>query len=1486
MATNKVSIGIDVSDNGSTVNLIKKVKNLKDLLTQTASIASSISVGGLPGGGRGQGMGGTGGTGSAGGGRPRSGPAASGGAAGPANPGGSGTYGQARATMGTGAEARDFAKQSEGLGGLVRLYATYAANIYAAGAAFRALSEAASTANIVQGLNQLGAASGVALGTLSKQFAQASGGAISFREAMQATAQATSAGLTSKQFLQLGEVAKKASQALGVNMSDAVSRLTRGITKLEPELIDELGLFTKIGPATENYAKSIGKTVSSLTDFERRQAFANAVLTEGLDKFSGIDIPTNPYDKLSASLANLSYESLSVVNKALLPLVDALSKSPGTLLAIVTSLAVVMAKQAIPALTQYRAGMEANALAAQAHANETNTIIAGLRAQGAALTTHEVVMQRVANSATKTAASYTILSNAIENTNVSGVTDAFRILRAELALNTAGFGFFARAALMARGAVAILTTGLSLLVSAFSGPLIAITLLVTGYQLLTEYLSDNSKEVEKYNEAIKAQDEYTKALTATTEKYSSVLTVQSIIAKATAFGNLADGVIATAEALQAAEAKSGWLDDITNYVKGKFGSDLRSVFAETTTSSIIQGLQSIDDAEIRKQAEESIKNALGIDNLENLTADIIKNALKTANLGKLRAAQEANKNRVTAATGPLQGLADGFKEVNKDFQDLSNSLVNNDPLSRFGASLIRQTELLANAFSKPTTALATLNSIMKDTSQIKAFPPESQKAIIEVARQYKEVSDNIALYKSRIDQASKIQKEAGQNEVIAKRLPLSSKLRDDATEFAFLGGSNRSERNQLMRQSAVAQESQSRLGLARDEKILKELQDKLAKALATATETGFKLIEGPLTRAISQAGIETQKTLLSYLPKTPEAVGMAADLEIQSIELKKEELIETRRLTDAITLSRLSEERRDLEKDLKETSFTSVAGQDIVKKMAENTARRQAVLDPSKIDKSRASGVVAGIYQQNVGYQAKLVELESQQNQIRIKKAVDVAISDIDNLVSKSQDKLDDLAKSNVNYFKSAAFTRMSDIAQLDEKTKRAKEEQEQSDAIARDKASKDTRRAEVVAKLATTPGVIDEAKKAAEYAKDREIALKNQQDATRELADLGYKDARTQIFITKSLDDRLSLLEDNSKLADIQSQRDSQELDSAAQKLDFDMSLGKLSKDQYQTQKRINDLKNLELETTNQLRKVTETYNKEQLEIEKKLADKVVAPEGSDKQLELINERVASKELYESGVQGIKAAAALKSEGIILLSSINERTQVYGDAFKSTVDSMSDALVDFAMTGKASFGDLIESMITDLIKFEQRKALSTVFESFGGVSGLINMGLSALSGSAMTQSGFMSPGAVQPGGYSGPVYVNKALGGAYNQGREVFAIGGAFTITIVSRPTTFAFAKGAGLMGESGPEAIMPLKRGPNGSLGIQGGNGGNVDVVVNNYGQEKAQTKESTDARGNRRIEVIIGEMTAAEMNRPNSPVQASMKSTFGIAPSLTRR
>ncbi len=67
--------------------------------------------------------------------------------------------------------------------------------------------------------------------------------------------------------------------------------------------------------------------------------------------------------------------------------------------------------------------------------------------------------------------------------------------------------------------------------------------------------------------------------------------------------------------------------------------------------------------------------------------------------------------------------------------------------------------------------------------------------------------------------------------------------------------------------------------------------------------------------------------------------------------------------------------------------------------------------------------------------------------------------------------------------------------------------------------------------------------------------------------------------------------------------------------------------------------------------------------------------------------------------------------------------------------------------------------------------------------------------------------------------------GGSFSQGRVMpFAKGG-----VVSQATPFAMRGGQGLMGEAGPEAIMPLARGADGRLGVQGSGGGSVTVVMN---------------------------------------------------------
>ena len=96
------------------------------------------------------------------------------------------------------------------------------------------------------------------------------------------------------------------------------------------------------------------------------------------------------------------------------------------------------------------------------------------------------------------------------------------------------------------------------------------------------------------------------------------------------------------------------------------------------------------------------------------------------------------------------------------------------------------------------------------------------------------------------------------------------------------------------------------------------------------------------------------------------------------------------------------------------------------------------------------------------------------------------------------------------------------------------------------------------------------------------------------------------------------------------------------------------------------------------------------------------------------------------------------------------------------------------------------------------------------------------------------------------------ARGGAFNNGVEFFADGG-----IVNRTTAFGMSRGRmGVMGEAGPEAIMPLKRGADGSLGIkaEGVGGSNVTVNIINQSGSEVQQQESTGPDGQKVLDILI--------------------------------
>jgi len=140
---------------------------------------------------------------------------------------------------------------------------------------------------------------------------------------------------------------------------------------------------------------------------------------------------------------------------------------------------------------------------------------------------------------------------------------------------------------------------------------------------------------------------------------------------------------------------------------------------------------------------------------------------------------------------------------------------------------------------------------------------------------------------------------------------------------------------------------------------------------------------------------------------------------------------------------------------------------------------------------------------------------------------------------------------------------------------------------------------------------------------------------------------------------------------------------------------------------------------------------------------------------------------------------------------SIKGVGDAFGDVVVKGIKGMEDALVDFVMKGTLSFRNLANSIISDMVRIAIQQTITAPFTSFIG-----NL-------------------------------FKNANGNAFVDGKvQKYAYGG-----VVNRPTLFPMANGGvGLMGEAGyPEAILPLKRGSNGKLGVQSTGGGVGNIVVN---------------------------------------------------------
>lgn len=160
---------------------------------------------------------------------------------------------------------------------------------------------------------------------------------------------------------------------------------------------------------------------------------------------------------------------------------------------------------------------------------------------------------------------------------------------------------------------------------------------------------------------------------------------------------------------------------------------------------------------------------------------------------------------------------------------------------------------------------------------------------------------------------------------------------------------------------------------------------------------------------------------------------------------------------------------------------------------------------------------------------------------------------------------------------------------------------------------------------------------------------------------------------------------------------------------------------------------------------------------------------------------------------------------------SATNAAQNVEDVMTMAFEGLEDVVVEFVKTGKLEFSDLVTSINAEIARLAFRGMAQ---EGYNWLGGLLSAGMSAFSGGGSAVSS--AAGTAGVAGTLSSMFARNAKGGVYDSPSL-----SAFSGGIYHTPQMFAFARGAGIFAEAGPEAIMPLRRGPDGVLGVKSAGG-----------------------------------------------------------------
>jgi tape measure domain-containing protein len=201
---------------------------------------------------------------------------------------------------------------------------------------------------------------------------------------------------------------------------------------------------------------------------------------------------------------------------------------------------------------------------------------------------------------------------------------------------------------------------------------------------------------------------------------------------------------------------------------------------------------------------------------------------------------------------------------------------------------------------------------------------------------------------------------------------------------------------------------------------------------------------------------------------------------------------------------------------------------------------------------------------------------------------------------------------------------------------------------------------------------------------------------------------------------------------------------------------------------------------------------------------------------------------------------------------------QSLGSAFESSFQG----LITGTMNAQQAFKSFAASIVSDIAKIIAQEARSAILRpiigaAFNALGGLFSSGPSVAAGNSTSFTQTMQG--------SNWMTAKVANGGVFS-GAGISAHSG----TMVNSPTLFPFAKGVGLMGEAGPEAILPLKRNSQGKLGVSvdntGQQGGSNIYYINTT--VNAGSNASPDSIANKASEAIVRAIARQEINSAARP------------------